>query len=52
VEIFYADQDEVAASLAFTSNVSISPTPEPGSLALLGTGVLAIGGTIRRRIKR
>ena len=52
VEIFYADQDEVAASLAFTSNVSITPTPEPGSLALLGTGVLAMGGTIRRRMKR
>lgn len=52
IEIFYADQDEVAASLAFSSPVSITPTPEPGSLALLGTGILAIGGTIRRRMMR
>ncbi len=52
IDIFYADQDEVAASLAFSSSVPINPTPEPGSLALLGTGVLAIGGTIRRRMMR
>lgn len=52
VEIFYADQDEVAASLAFSSSVPISPTPEPGSLALLGTGVLGLAGTLRRRMKR
>jgi hypothetical protein len=52
VEIFYADQDEVAASLAFSSNVAITPTPEPGSLALLGTGVLGLAGTLRRRMKQ
>jgi hypothetical protein len=56
VEIFYADQDQVAASLAFSSGDTVitptSPTPEPGSLALLGTGILAIGGTLRRRMTR
>lgn len=53
VEIFYADQDEVAASLAVNSNVPVtSPTPEPGSLALLGTGVLGLAGTLRRKMKR
>ena len=52
VEIFYADQDQVAASLDLSSNVPVSATPEPGSLALLGTGILAIGGTLRRRMMR
>jgi fibro-slime domain-containing protein len=54
LQIFYADQDQVAASLVFQDNgiPVTSPTPEPGSLALLGTGILAIGGTLRRRMMR
>jgi hypothetical protein len=29
---------------------STSPVPEPGTLALLGTGILGLAGTIRRRV--
>jgi hypothetical protein len=33
----------------FGYDISGVPTPEPGTLLLLGTGVLGLAGTLRRR---
>ncbi len=53
LELFYVDLDPVAAVLDFsvtTENVTTSGTPEPETFTLLGTGLLALAGLVRRRL--
>ncbi len=35
---------------AFTLNSGSSPTPEPGSMMMFGTGILGLAGVLRRKI--
>jgi PEP-CTERM motif len=35
----------------YVSSGELTPTPEPGTLALMGTGVLGLAGAIRRRLR-
>jgi fibro-slime domain-containing protein len=49
VDVFYADRYPTQASLNFNADVTLNPVPEPASIALLGGGLLGLGGIISRR---
>jgi hypothetical protein len=55
LELFYVDLDPVGAELEFsvnTEDITTSAVPEPGTITLLGSGLLGLAGFIRRRLSR
>jgi hypothetical protein len=55
IQLFYVDLDPSGAALDFTINtqgITTSATPEPGTFALFGSGLLGLAGFVRRKIGR
>jgi PEP-CTERM motif len=54
IEVFYGEVLGPPADLSSVglreTSVPETPTPEPSSIALLGTGLLAVAGLVRRRL--
>jgi hypothetical protein len=48
---FYYNDGQSVSTGSFSLTPNASPVPEPGSLALLGTGLLGCAGTLFRRLR-
>ena len=46
---FQYDYTEQQGGSTYSTNATVSPVPEPASMALCGTGILALAGFARRR---
>ena len=50
--VFEFSSQTTGTTFSFSASESATPVPEPGSMLLLGTGLLLLGTSVRRRLAR